>query len=162
MRQHLRPTGKVDLAMLLREVKEGLQTQAAEASVAVNLTLPQDDATTTGDHDELYEVFENLLENAVKYGGDGGKVDVALAPITDRASYGWQVTVTDYGVGVDPVHVPRLTERFYRVDAESSRQKKGTGLGLAIVKHILARHHGSLAIRSQPGEGTRVEVLLPR
>lgn len=162
MRQHLRPTGKVDLALLLREVKEGLQTQAAEAAVTVGLTLPEAEAITTGERDELYEVFENLLENAVKYGGGGGKVDVALAPVTDRASYGWQVTVTDYGIGVDPVHVPRLTERFYRVDAESSRQKKGTGLGLAIVKHILARHHGNLAIRSQPGEGTRVEVLLPR
>ena len=162
MRQHLRPTGKVDVGLLLREVREGLQNQAGEARVAVNLALPEVEAITTGERDELYEVFENLLENAVKYGGDGGKVDVALAPAADRSTFGWQVTVTDYGVGVDPMHVPRLTERFYRVDADASRQKKGTGLGLAIVKHIIARHHGSLSIRSQPGQGTRVEVLLPR
>jgi two-component system phosphate regulon sensor histidine kinase PhoR len=82
--------------------------------------------------------------------------------VADRSAFGWQVTVTDYGIGVDAVHVPRLTERFYRVDADASRQKKGTGLGLAIVKHILARHHGALSIRSKPGQGTRVEVLLPR
>lgn len=162
MRQHVRPTARVDLATLLREVKEGLQMQAAEAKVTVNLSVPEGGTQTTGDHDELYEVFENLIENAVKYGGDGGRVDVALLPVTDRAGLGWQVTVTDYGVGVDPVHVPRLTERFYRVDAESSRQKKGTGLGLAIVKHIVARHHGVLTIRSQPEQGTRVEVLLPK
>jgi two-component system phosphate regulon sensor histidine kinase PhoR len=70
------------------------------------------------------------------------------------------VTVTDHGEGIEPQHVPRLTERFYRVDAESSRKKKGTGLGLAIVKHIVTRHHGLLSIRSEPGQGTRVEVLL--
>src|SRR5690606_22480269 len=110
MRQHLRPTGKVDLALLLREVNEGLQTQAAEAKVTIGLSLPENAAVTTGDHDELYEVFENLVENAVKYGGDGGSVDVTLAP--GKLS-GWQVTVSDKGVGVDPVHVPRLTERFY-------------------------------------------------
>ncbi|HEY9012534.1 MAG TPA: ATP-binding protein [Devosia sp.] len=162
MRQHMRPTAKVDVATLLREVREGLQTQADEANVEVTLQLPEREAITTGDRDELYEVFENLLENAVKYGGDGGKVDVALAPVANSSSYSWLVTVTDYGVGVEAEHVPRLTERFYRVDAESSRQKKGTGLGLAIVKHIVARHHGGLSIKSRPGEGTRVEVLLPR
>jgi two-component system phosphate regulon sensor histidine kinase PhoR len=161
MRQHVRPTGKVELTGLLREVKEGLQNQATEAKVVVNLALPDEDVVTVGDRDELYEVFENLIENAVKYGGDGGKVDVALAQANGNAAR-WQVSVTDYGVGVEAEHVPRLTERFYRVDADASRQKKGTGLGLAIVKHILARHHGALSIRSQPGQGTRVEVLLPR
>lgn len=160
MRQHVRPTGKVDLALLLREVREGLQTQAAEAGVEIQITLPEAAAIATGDRDELYEVFENLMENAVKYGSEGGRVDIALTPGA-RAGSSWQVSVQDYGVGVDPVHVPRLTERFYRVDAESSRQKKGTGLGLAIVKHIVARHHGTLTIKSQPGKGTLVDVSLP-
>ena len=118
--------------------------------------------TVTGDRDELYEVFENLIDNAIKYGGDGGKVDVALAPRPAGRATTTPVTVTDYGAGIAAEHVPRLTERFYRVDAESSRKKKGTGLGLAIVKHILNRHHGLLTIRSQPGQGTRVEVLLPK
>ena len=162
MRQHVRPTGKIELTGLLREVLEGLQNQANEAKVAVNLSLPDEDVVAIGDRDELYEVFENLVENAVKYGSDGGKVDIALAAASGNTVPRWLISVTDYGIGVEAEHVPRLTERFYRVDADASRQKKGTGLGLAIVKHILARHHGSLSIKSQPGQGTRVEVLLPR
>ena len=159
MRQHMRPTGSVDLATLLREVKEGLELQASEAGVKIEVTV--DDATpVAGDRNELYEVFENLIDNAIKYGGDGGLVEVAIGP--GRSGYDYAVSVTDHGVGIEPQHVPRLTERFYRVDAESSRKKKGTGLGLAIVKHIVNRHRGLLTIRSQPGEGTRVDVLLSR
>lgn len=161
MRQHVRPTGSVDLGLLLREIREGLLTQAEEAGAAVNLDLPADPAVVTGDREELYEAFQNVIDNALKYGASGGKVDVALKPVTDRPGYAWRVEVTDYGAGIPSEHVPRLTERFYRVDAESSRKKKGTGLGLAIVKHIVTRHRGSLSIRSRPGEGTRVEVTLP-
>ncbi len=162
MRQHLRPTGTVDLASLLREVNEGLTTQAEEAGVIVTIDAPATPATITADRDELYEVFENLLDNAIKYGGDGGRVEMVLVPFATRPGYDYAVTVTDHGAGIETEHVPRLTERFYRVDAESSRKKKGTGLGLAIVKHILNRHRGVLTIKSRPGEGTRVEVLLPR
>jgi len=162
MRQHLRPTATLDVAVLLREVKDGLQTQAEEAGVTLDLSLPAEPAVVTGDRDELYEVFENLFDNAIKYGSGGGKVDVVLAPVANRPGYAFAVTVTDYGAGIEAEHVPRLTERFYRVDAESSRKKKGTGLGLAIVKHILTRHRGTLSIKSQPEQGTRVEVLLAR
>jgi two-component system phosphate regulon sensor histidine kinase PhoR len=161
MRQHVRPTGRVDLKLLLSEVAEGLEAQAREAQVALEVAVPEEAVTVTGDRDELYEVFENLVDNAIKYGGDGGKVEIALSPCS-RPAYGYMVSVTDFGAGIATEHVPRLTERFYRVDAESSRKKKGTGLGLAIVKHILTRHRGSLTIKSQPGEGTRVEVLLQR
>jgi two-component system phosphate regulon sensor histidine kinase PhoR len=159
MRQHLRPTGEVELKSLLEEVRDGLEVQSKEAGVAVAVEA-SDEILVTGDRDELYEVFENLIDNAVKYGGEGGRVEVALGPA--RNGYAAMVTVTDHGAGVAPEHVPRLTERFYRVDAESSRKKKGTGLGLAIVKHILNRHRGLMTIRSHPGEGTRVEVLLSR
>ncbi|HTJ56459.1 MAG TPA: ATP-binding protein [Devosiaceae bacterium] len=162
MRQHLRPTSAVDLGILLREVNEGLIGQAKDAQVTVTIEVPDGATMVTGDRDELYEVFENLLDNAIKYGADGGRIDVALAPVTNRSGYDFAVTVTDYGLGIEPEHVPRLTERFYRVDAESSRKKKGTGLGLAIVKHIVNRHRGLMTIRSRPGQGTRVEVLLPR
>jgi two-component system phosphate regulon sensor histidine kinase PhoR len=162
LRQHVRPTGSVDLCSLLREISEGLQTQAKEADVVVSLALPAIPATITGDRDELYEVFENLLDNAIKYGGDGGKVDIVLTGEASRPGYDFAVTFTDFGAGIEAAHVPRLTERFYRVDAESSRKKKGTGLGLAIVKHILNRHRGVMTIKSSPGQGTRVEVLLPR
>jgi two-component system phosphate regulon sensor histidine kinase PhoR len=159
LRQHLRPTGTVDLRSLLREVREGLETQAKEASVRIEIP-DGEPVTVTGDQSELYEVFENLIDNAIKYGGDGGRVEIAIG--TGRSGFDHAVTVTDHGPGVAAEHVPRLTERFYRVDAESSRKKKGTGLGLAIVKHIVSRHHGLLTIRSKLGEGTRVEVLLNR
>jgi len=161
MRQHVLPTGTVDLGLLLREVSEGLESLSHDAGVVVSVSVPETRATVTGDRDELYEVFENLLENAISYGGDGGKVDIALAPVSGQPGYDFAVTVTDYGPGIEPQHVPRLTERFYRADAES-KKKKGTGLGLAIVKHIVQRHRGTMTIRSQRGEGTRVEVLLPR
>jgi two-component system phosphate regulon sensor histidine kinase PhoR len=162
MRQHMRPTDPVDLSMLLREVGEGLETQAKESGVDLTLELPGEPAVVTGDRDELYEVFENLIDNALKYGAEGGKVEIALSRVSDRPGYDYLATVADRGAGIEAEHVPRLTERFYRVDAESSRKKKGTGLGLAIVKHIVTRHRGNLTIRSKPGEGTRVEVLLRR
>ena len=160
MPQHVRPTGSIDLAALLREVREGLQTQARSANVEIVMTLPDGPATTTGDRSQLYEVFENLIDNAVKYGSNGKTVEVQLGA-AGRVGFAHQVSVTDHGPGVEPEHVPRLTERFYRIDADTSRKKKGTGLGLAIVKHIVHRHRGVLTIKSKPGEGMRVDVLLP-
>lgn len=162
MHQHVRPVGSVDIAALLREVREGLMTQAQTAEVKVMLALPSDPVVITGDRSQLYEVFENLIDNAIKYGATGETVDVTLSPI-DRPGLRYQVSVVDHGPGVDPEHVPRMTERFYRIDAETSRKKKGTGLGLAIVKHIVQRHRGQIAIRSRArdGEGLRVEILLP-
>ena len=160
MHQHVRPTGSVDLSSLLREVREGLQTQAKAADLEVVLSLPEAPVTVTGDRGQLYEVFENLVDNAIKYGADGKRVEVTLAKV-DRAGMHAQVSVVDHGPGVEPEHVPRMTERFYRIDAETSRKKKGTGLGLAIVKHIIQRHRGQMSIKSKPGEGLRVDVLLP-
>ena len=160
MRQHVRPTGQVELNALVREVADGLQKLATDSGAPLKLALPDEPITVSGDRDELYEVFENLIDNAIKYGAGGGDIEIALGPATSRQGFHAAVTVTDHGPGVAAEHVPRLTERFYRVDAESSRKKKGTGLGLAIVKHIVTRHHGLLSIRSQPGQGTRVEVLL--
>ena len=160
MHQHVRPTGSIDLAGLLREVREGLMTQAKAADVEIRLTLFEGPSSTTGDRGQLYEVFENLLDNAIKYGAGGKFVEVSLAP-AGRAGFQHQVTVIDHGPGVEPEHVPRLTERFYRIDADASRKKKGTGLGLAIVKHIVNRHRGQMSIKSKPGEGMRVDVFLP-
>ena len=158
MRQHVRPTGSVDLGVLLREVVEGLTPRAAAEGVRIDLSGAEH-AVVTGDRNELYEVFENLIDNAIKYGAEGGLAEVALGP--GRKGYAYGVSVTDHGPGIAPEHVPRLTERFYRADADASRRKKGTGLGLAIVKHIVNRHRGTLTIRSAPGEGMRVEVQLP-
>jgi two-component system phosphate regulon sensor histidine kinase PhoR len=161
MRQHVRPTGRVNVASLLGEVVEGLQMQAQEAGVKVNLKLPRSAAEVTGEREELYEVFENLVDNAIKYGADGGRIDIELAQVSGRPGYEYAVNVTDYGVGIEQEHVPRLTERFYRVDAESSRKKKGTGLGLAIVKHIVNRHRGRLVVKSELGAGSTFTVRLP-
>jgi two-component system, OmpR family, phosphate regulon sensor histidine kinase PhoR len=160
MHQHIRPTGNIDLASLLREVREGLMTQAKAAQLEIVMSLPDGAAETVGDRSQLYEVFENLLDNAIKYGAEGKTVEVTLQPAI-RTGFRHLVTVVDHGPGVEPEHVPRLTERFYRIDADASRKKKGTGLGLAIVKHIVNRHRGQLTIRSKPGDGMKVEVLLP-
>lgn len=160
MHQHVRPTGSVDLAGLLREVREGLQIQAKAAELEVILALPGQPVTVTGDRGQLYEVFENLIDNAIKYGASGKSVEVSLVRI-DRPGLNHMVSIVDHGPGVEPEHVPRMTERFYRIDAETSRKKKGTGLGLAIVKHIIQRHRGQMSIKSTPGEGLRVDVLLP-
>ena len=160
MHQHVRPTGSIDLAGLLREVREGLMMQAKAADVEIRLSLFEGPTITTGDRSQLYEVFENLLDNAIKYGAGGKSVEISLAP-AGRPGFQHLVTVTDHGPGVEPEHVPRLTERFYRIDADASRKKKGTGLGLAIVKHIVNRHRGQMSIKSKPGEGMRVDVFLP-
>lgn len=161
MRQHVRPTDSVDVSLILSEVVEGLQTQATDADVEVELTLPNEKVEVIGDRDELYEVFENLVDNAIKYGAAGKSVLVSVEP-ADRPGFDYKISVADKGAGIAEEHVPRLTERFYRVDAESSRKKKGTGLGLAIVKHILNRHGGQFIIRSRLGEGTRVDIFLSK
>jgi len=160
MHQHVRPTGSIELAGLLREVREGLMMQAKAADLEIRMTLFDGPSTTVGDRGQLYEVFENLLDNAIKYGANGKFVEVSLAP-AGRPGFQHVVTVIDHGPGVEPEHVPRLTERFYRIDADISRKKKGTGLGLAIVKHIVNRHRGQMSIKSKPGEGMRVDVFLP-
>jgi len=162
MRQHMQPVGLVDLTLLLAEVEQSLRGLAADAGLVIEAKLPEEPAEVTGDREELFEVFQNLLDNALKYGASGKRIDLTLGPASGRTDSAFLVTVTDYGAGVPPEEVPRLTERFYRVDAESSRKKKGTGLGLAIVKHIVTRHRGQLTIKSRPGEGMRVEVLLRR
>ncbi len=162
LRQHVRPTEKTDLVALILEVKEGLQTQIEKSGVKIELKIPEEPAFVTGDRDELYEVLENLIDNALKYGGSGGRVDVELRPTVRRTDFAFVLSVRDYGTGIAKAHVPRLTERFYRVEGEQNRQKKGTGLGLAIVKHIVSRHHGQLNISSTLQEGTRIEILLPR
>ena len=123
--------------------------------------LPDDRVFIHGSRDELIQLFENLVENAIKYGGDGGRVEIIATPAELGGMPATSIEVRDHGPGIESEHIPRLTERFYRVDVETSRGKQGTGLGLAIVKHIVTRHEGRLTIRSRPGEGTRVYVIFP-
>ena len=156
LKAHIAPDRKVDLRPLLGHVRDSLLPLAEELGVEVALTLPAGEVSVTGDRDELIEVFENLLENACKYGQEGKKVDIEL--IAGEGENGPQVQVRDYGPGIPPEHVPRVTERFYRVNVEASSSKKGTGLGLAIVKHILTRHRARLAIKSELGKGPTFTV----
>jgi two-component system, OmpR family, phosphate regulon sensor histidine kinase PhoR len=158
---HRRPDTPVDLAPIVRQVADGLETLARDRGVTVNI----DNAnamTVLGDHDELVRVFENLVENALKYGAAGRRVDIKLGQGSSaEGEPEAQVSVRDYGPGIAPEHLPRLTERFYRVDVTESRAQGGTGLGLALVKHILNRHRGRLTIESAPGAGALFTVHLP-
>ncbi|MBC7283819.1 phosphate regulon sensor histidine kinase PhoR [Hoeflea sp.] len=155
MRAHVAPEGEVDLSRTLTHVIDTLKPMASELGVTIDLALPQEPVVVTGDVDELIQVFSNLIENACKYGQTGKRV---LVTVANSDGDGAHVTVQDFGPGIAKEHVPRLTERFYRVDVESSRTKKGTGLGLAIVKHILARHRARLVVKSVPGEGSAFTV----
>jgi two-component system phosphate regulon sensor histidine kinase PhoR len=110
-----------------------------------------------GDRDELLRAIENLVENAIKYGASGGKVLISIETQRGQAV----LSVQDWGPGISPDHLPRLTERFYRVDVAESRDKGGTGLGLALVKHIAAHHRGKLQIESRKGEGATFRLALP-
>jgi len=162
MRQHVKPTEQVDISKKLKSVVETLQTQAKSAGVEVMLDLPKEKVIIRGDKQELFEMFENLIDNAIKYGAGGEKIEVSLLSKKEGEKFAYSLIIQDYGVGISNQHVPRLTERFYRVDPQNSRKKKGTGLGLAIVKHILNRHGGQLNITSKPNVGTKVEVLLKK
>ncbi|MCH2077223.1 MAG: ATP-binding protein [Rhodobacteraceae bacterium] len=159
----LKPDAREDIVAIVKEAVETLPPQAGDIRAEISLALPEDEVFVRGDRDQLMQVLRNLLENAVKYGG--GETRVALT-LVDREPIlrgpGVIIDVTDNGDGIDPHHLPRLTERFYRVDAHRSRERGGTGLGLAIVKHIVSRHRGRLRIRSLPGEGSTFSVVLPR
>jgi len=158
---HRRPDKPVDMVPIVRQVVDGLQTLARDRGVAVNIESANA-LNVLGDRDELVRIFENLVENALKYGAPGKRVDIKLAPgTTADGEPEAQVSVRDYGPGIAPEHLPRLTERFYRVDVAESRAQGGTGLGLALVKHILNRHRGRLTIESAPGAGATFTVHLP-
>lgn len=160
MKAHLRPSGQVDLVAILRQLADAMEPLAREMGVAIETDLPATPVIITGDRDELTQVFANLIENACKYGQAGRRVIVALR--AEGEGQGAAVSVRDFGPGIPAEHIPRLTERFYRVDVEASRRHRGTGLGLAIAKHILARHQARMAIDSRLGEGSTFTVIFPQ
>jgi two-component system phosphate regulon sensor histidine kinase PhoR len=159
---HIHPDTTADLIMIVNEVTDGLLPLARERGVEIKIADQADSLDVMGDRDELIRVFENLIENALKYGALGKRVDITLArePAVGEPREAF-VSVRDYGPGIAPEHLPRLTERFYRVDIATSRAQGGTGLGLALVKHILNRHRGRLTIESTPGSGADFSVRLP-
>jgi two-component system phosphate regulon sensor histidine kinase PhoR len=162
--ERVRPTERVDVAALAATAVTTLRPMAEAAGVELVLAGPGRPAPVMADADQITQVLHNLIENALKYGGAGGRVEVRLAhEARDPALRGpaLRIEVQDWGEGIEPIHLPRLTERFYRVDSHRSREKGGTGLGLAIVKHIVNRHRGRFRIESERGKGSLFTILLP-
>ncbi len=162
LKAHMRPNTVVDLAPIVDHVVEAMQPIAEEAGLEISVDTKDRPLEVVGDRDELAQVFQNLIHNAIKYGFSGGRVEISVwrqvrgGSRPDAAI----VSVRDHGPGIPAEHIPRLTERFYRVDVASSREKGGTGLGLAIVKHILNRHRGQLLIESEVGEGATFSTVI--
>jgi len=160
---HVRPDAVVDIAPIIRQVADGLEPLARERQVAINIELPDAPVVIAGDREELLRLFENLIENALKYGASGGKVVVSLtSAMSGEGIPEFRVMVRDFGPGIAPEHLPRLTERFYRVDVGDSRAQGGTGLGLSLVKHIVNRHRGRLLIESVPKKGATFTACFPQ
>lgn len=157
---HVRPDTPVELGTIVAHVCETLLPLARERGVELLVTRPDRPALVLGERDELIRLVENLVENALKYGASGKKVEVTVGFEGAEEASAVFVSVRDFGPGIHPEHLPRLTERFYRVDVAASRDHGGTGLGLAIVKHIVARHRGRLSIDSQPDAGATFAVRL--
>ena len=187
MNEHVPPNGSVDLNNLVREVAESLAPVANRRQIELNVELAEGDILVSGDHDQLFEVVENLVGNAMKYSPDGGRVCLCVyagrtrdaaehstermapdsgrltlaSPVLDPSHRYGVVRVRDNGVGIERRYLPRLAERFFRVDGQKSGPSAGTGLGLAIVKHIVNRHRGGFSVESVAGEGSIFSVFFP-
>jgi two-component system phosphate regulon sensor histidine kinase PhoR len=163
--EHQVPSEPLDLTELIQRMAAGFEPRLAERNVQLAVRIDADLPIVAGDADQMAQVLQNLLDNGLKYGRDGGvlSLDVVVAEPGNRwpSRRGIVVAVADQGAGIPKEHLPRLTERFYRVDKGRSRAVGGTGLGLAIVKHIVNRHRGQLLIESEVGKGTTVSVWLP-
>ena len=162
MREHLPPAERVDLNEAVAHVIQSLQPIAGQTGTTIEFHRLAEPAIIRGDSDEIVQVFQNLVQNAIKYGRHGGRIVVGIRrePASGGRAARFVASVTDDGPGIAPQHLPRLTERFYRISVAASREKGGTGLGLAIVKHILNRHRGELDIASRVGEGSTFAVSL--
>jgi len=163
--EHQTPSEPLDLVGLIERMVAGFEPRLAERNVKMALHIEPELPRVAGDADQMAQVLQNLLDNGLKYGRDGGvlRLDVTVAQPGKRwpSRRGIVVAVADQGAGIAREHIPRLTERFYRVDKGRSRAVGGTGLGLAIVKHIVNRHRGQLLIESEVGQGTTVSFWLP-
>mgnify|MGYP001176902478 CR=1 FL=1 len=189
LNEHIPPAGRVDLARAAADVVDAVSVLSAERGVVVQLEDREASAPVNGDRDEILQVVQNLVDNAIKYSPASGTVEIVIRPdiALDEASAPWSggnrgigatrlplvtpdretgqryaaVTVRDHGPGLAREHLPRLTERFYRVEGQKSGERQGTGLGLAIVKHIVNRHRGGLTVESAPGQGAAFTAYFP-
>ena len=156
-----RPATRHDLAALIRSAVLSLQPLADAAGVELQCSGLDKPVLVFVDPDQMLQVVNNLVENAVKYGATGKTIAISLSHDVGPRGRLVRLDVTDHGEGIDPLHLPRLSERFYRVDGHRSRDKGGTGLGLAIVKHIAHRHRGRQVVDSALGKGSTFSILLP-
>lgn len=184
LNEHIPPSGRVNLQRAASDVMDAVSVLSQEKGVVIRLEGEATDARINGDRDEIVQVIQNLTDNAIKYSSAGGTVELTLRqgldldqaaaprlPGATRMSLltpDWEtgaryvvLTVRDYGPGMAREYLPRLTERFYRVEGQKSGERSGTGLGLAIVKHIVNRHRGGMTVESTPGEGTIFAVYFP-
>lgn len=184
LNEHIPPSGKVDLPRAASDVVDAISVLSQEKGVTVLLDVQPGDVRIIGDRDEIVQVIQNLTDNAIKYSPVGGTVDLTvrydldveaaagprmpgatrlslLTPDREAGARYVLISVRDYGPGMAREHLPRLTERFYRVEGQKSGERPGTGLGLAIVKHIVNRHRGGLTVESAPGDGSMFSVYLP-
>ncbi len=162
--ERVRPTQQVEVVGAIRAVCNSLAQMAAQAEVDLDLTAPPATVEILADPDEITQIFQNLIENAIKY-SPGAPLEITVAEVENVIGVRGRcvrVDIRDHGAGIAAIHIPRLTERFYRIDSHRNRKRGGTGLGLAIVKHIISRHRGKLAISSTPGEGSCFSVILPK
>ena len=163
--EHQLPAARVNLPDLIHRLAAGFEPQVATRRIRLDVRVPPSLPRVLGDDGQLEQVLQNLVDNAVKYGREGGVVTVSAGRVMPGGRWpgrpGVTLSVSDDGQGIARAHIPRLTERFYRADKGRSRAVGGTGLGLAIVKHIVNRHRGQLLIESQEGAGTVVTVWLP-
>lgn len=161
LREHVRPSKIVDVLSVVNDVVDGVKHVAEKNDMEISVTSPVNLPRVRGDAEELAQVVQNLVDNALRYGRTGKRVEIILGTDVRGGKPMLRLAVKDFGAGISREHLPRLTERFYRVDAAASRAKGGTGLGLAIVKHIVNRHQGTLAIDSELGQGSTFTVLIP-
>lgn len=159
MRVHLRPTGIVELNEMAGYVAQTMEPLAETYQATIIIVPLETPGRIRGDREEIVQVLQNLVHNALKYGREGGRIEVRLTRERDSSHRRIVVSVTDDGPGIAPEHLPRLTERFYRASASTSKERGGTGLGLAIVKHIVNRHRGDLRIVSKLGKGSTFSVI---
>ncbi|GGF51258.1 hypothetical protein GCM10011332_00570 [Terasakiella brassicae] len=165
IQEHVVPAEAVNLTLILQNIVDILSLKAEARDMPLILNAVDRAYWVTGDSDQITQVFQNLIDNAIKYGRSGTPVEITcnfLDRMPDRAVPGIAVKIKDHGEGIEEEHLPRLTERFYRIDKARSRTLGGTGLGLAIVKHIIMRHRGRLNVESKIGFGSTFTVILPQ
>ena len=155
MRENIQLTEEINLNPIVREVTESLMVLSKKENVNLEVSVPESNTIIIGEPNDLRRGLSNLIENAIKYNKDGGDVKVELSKNEDET----KISIKDNGLGIEDIHIARLSERFYRVDPEDSKKKGGTGLGLSIVKHIARRHNAELKISSRVGEGTQATII---